>query len=72
MQLECTNSEQNRNKTSCEKTFLSRLMQRNEGAMADVIGPVFVNYNKSKGPLQTSNRVSGGRANIKGILHEKK
>ena len=42
MQLECTNSEQNikKIKTNNEKLFLSRLMQRNEGAMADVMGPV--------------------------------
>lgn len=42
MQLECTNSEQNikKIKTNNEKLFLSRLMQRNEGAMADFMGPV--------------------------------
>lgn len=39
MQLECTNSEQNikKIKTNNGKLFLSRLMQRNEGAMADVM-----------------------------------
>lgn len=73
MQLECTNSEQNIKKIKTMKNFfLSRLMQRNEGAMADVMGPVLpwiTTKAKDHNRLPTG---CGAGQIIKGTLHEKK